>query len=236
MTRRLTAACFFMLSGLLLALTGCTNLMTNHTPDEWLSLSVAGLASTDQYAFSGQTTVSTAEGWTFVPLKFNGKVVDHEQLAAKTDDGHTLEWSPVELLRQIKKDDKRVSFSPTSNGSDSVILQINMNDTTASEMWKTRLTEEVNHLADNAPLMDGSYKQAWIKELDQSRRELSDMLKKLKVTTQYELVIDRKTLVPRKLNEQSVFTYTKGNQHREEKRITNVTFDSYNGAASNAVQ
>ncbi|MFX3633366.1 MAG: hypothetical protein ACE3L7_30895 [Candidatus Pristimantibacillus sp.] len=229
----------FILVGLLFALTGCTSFMQDHTPDEWLSLSVAGLASTDRYAFSGQTTVSTAEGWTFTPLNFNGKVVDHEQLAAKADDGSTLEWSPVELLQQIKKNDKQVSFSPISSGStdtNSVILQINMNDATSSEIWKTRLTEEMNQLADNAPLSEGSLKQEWMKEWNQSRQELSDMLKKLKVTTQYELVIDRKTLVPRKLNEQSVFVYTKGNQQREEKRITNMSFDSFDGRASNTVQ
>lgn len=216
------------------SLSGCSGM--NRTPEEWLSLSIAGLAGTDRYAFSGQTTVSTPDGWTAAPLTFKGEIVDHDQLTAQTEQGKQLEWSPVELLEQLKKADKEVTMSKEAVDPATVKLQVHVADKSASELWKRQLTEELDSLSDNAPLEDSAYKKEWTKELNESRQALSTMLQTLKVQSQYEVVIDRKNLVPLQLNEHTTLMYDKDNVHKEEKRMTNVIFDSFDGTSSNTVK
>lgn len=215
------------LAALLLALAGCSN--ASRPPEEWLNLSIAGLAGTDQYAFSGQTTVSTAEGWSYAPLTFEGHIEEHTKLHAKNEDGEELQWSPIELLEKVKNADKQVSIDHAKSTADTVALHVQLNDQEANKLWKEQLQEEMNKLASNAPLEDGAYKNAWTKELNDSRKTMDKMLKNLQAKSQYDVLIDRNSLIPLKLTEHTTFQYSLSGVDKQEKRDTSVTFDSFDG-------
>lgn len=219
-----------LLAALWLTSAGCSN--ASHPPEEWLNLSIAGLAGTDQYAFSGQTTIYTAEGFASAPRTFQGHIEEHTKLHAKDDDGEKLEWSPIELLEKVKNADKKVSFNEAASTADTVALHIVLNDEDANKLWKEQLQEEMNALAAKAPLEEGAYKKAWMKELAQSRKQLDRMLKSLQVQAQYDVLIDRDSLVPLKLAEHTVFHYSLSGQDKQEKRDTNVTFNSFDGTGT----
>ncbi|GLX68369.1 hypothetical protein MU1_27140 [Paenibacillus glycanilyticus] len=190
-------------------------------------MSIAGLAGTDQYAFSGQTTIYSAEGWAYAPRTFQGRIEEHTNLHAKGDDGKDLAWSPIELLNKVKSADKKVSFNKAATTADTVALLVQLNEEDANKLWKEQLQQEMNVLAAKAPLEDGAYKKAWTKEYNQSREQMEQMLKSLQVQSQYEVLIDRSSLVPLKLAEHTSFKYSLSGQKKQEKRDTSVTFGSF---------
>jgi hypothetical protein len=213
-----------------LALAGCSN--ASRPPEEWLNLSIAGLAGTDQYAFSGQTTIYTAEGLANAPRTFQGHIEEHTKLHAQTENGEDLAWSPIELLEKVKHADKKVSFNEAASTAETVALHIQLNDKDANELWKQQLQEEMNALEAKAPLEDGAYKDAWMKEFNQSRKQMDNMLKTLQVQSQYDVLIDRDNLVPLKLAEHTVFHYALSGKSKQEKRDTNVSFNSFDGTGT----
>ncbi|MCM3626345.1 hypothetical protein M3194_03040 [Paenibacillus glycanilyticus] len=219
-----------LLAVLPLTLAGCSN--ASHPPEEWLNLSIAGLAGTDQYAFSGQTTIYTAEGFATAPRTFKGHIEEHTRLHAQGDDGEELEWSPIELLQKVKNANKKVSFNEAASSADTVALHVVLNDKDANKLWKEQLQQEMNKLAAKAPLEEGAYKTAWMKEFNDSRKQMDNMLKSLQVQSQYDVLIDRGSLVPLKLKEHTIFHYSLSGQDKQEKRDTNVSFDSFDGTGT----
>lgn len=219
-----------LLAALALSLTGCS--ASGRQPEEWLNMSIAGLAGKDQYAFSGQTTIISAEGWAYAPRTFQGHIEEHTKLHAQNDDGEDLAWSPIEILNKVKNADKNVSFIDAATTADQVALHIELHDQDANKLWKDQLQEEMNALAAKEPLEEGAYKQAWLKEFNASRKQMDKMLKTLQVKAQYDVLIDRNSLVPTKLDEHSVFHYSLSGQDKQEKRDTSVTFTPFNGTGT----
>ncbi|MFF2484160.1 hypothetical protein [Paenibacillus sp. NPDC058071] len=209
---------------------GCAG-MGKRSPEEWLSLSVSGLAATDQYAFKGKTVVS-AGGLTFTPRSFSGKVTDHNHIMAKTEDGKALEWSPAQWIEKINDSNKEVSIASNNDEgarSDTVKLRVRLDDASATAIWKKQLTEEMEAVAASVPIEANAHRDEWLKELERSKRELNAMLETLTVQSEFDVVIDKGKLVPLTLNEHSVFRYNKDKGQKEEKRDTAVEFDSFDG-------
>ncbi|SFD61624.1 hypothetical protein SAMN05216378_0666 [Paenibacillus catalpae] len=219
-----------LIAALPLTLAACSN--ASRPPEEWLNLSIAGLAGTDQYAFSGQTTIYTAEGFANAPRTFQGHIEEHTKLHAQNEDGEELSWSPIELLEKLKKADKKVSFNEAASTADLVALHVELNDKDANKLWKDQLQEEMNALESKAPLQEGAYKDAWMKEFNQSRKQMDNMLKSLQVKSQYDVLIDRGSLVPLKLAEHTIFHYSLSGKDKQEKRDTNVSFNSFDGTGT----
>ncbi|MFF2093567.1 hypothetical protein [Paenibacillus sp. NPDC058174] len=221
----------------MLLLAGCAGLRGERSPEEWLSLSIAGLAATDNFAYKGQTTVSTAEGWSHEPRSFQGQVVGHETIKAKTDDGVT--WNPVDLLKEIQADHKHIEImqnaantsSPKGTGK-TVRLRVQADEAAASEKWKRKLTGELDKLESGAPIEQNEYRKAYLNELNKSRTQLSAMLQTLRVRSEYQIVIDASSLVPLSMEEQSVLTYIKDTKPKEEMRKTTMQFGSFDGKAA----
>ncbi|WP_435163615.1 hypothetical protein [Paenibacillus glycanilyticus] len=223
-----------LLAAFVLALTGCST--SSRPPEEWLNMSIAGLAGKDQYAFSGQTTIYSAEGWAYAPRTFQGHIEEHTKLHAQGDDGEDLEWSPIEVLNKVKNAHKKVDFVDAATTANQVALHIELNDQDANKLWKEQLQDEMNALAAKEPLEEGQYKQAWLKEFNESRKQMDKMLKSLQVKAQYTVLIDRNSLVPTKLEEHSVLHYSLSGQDKQEKRDTSVTFSPFNGTGTGTVQ
>ncbi|WP_042160070.1 hypothetical protein [Paenibacillus gorillae] len=221
---------------LLMLLTGCGGLKGDRSPEEWLSLSIAGLAATDNYVYKGQTTVSTAEGWSYTPKSFQGQVVGHETIKAQTEDGVT--WNPVELLKEIQADHKQIEIvqnavntGAAKGAGKTVRLRVQTDEAAASEKWKLKLTGELDKLESGVPIEQTEYRKAYLNELNKSRGQLTAMLKTLQVRSEYQIVIDASSLIPLSMEEQTVLTYIKDAEEKAESRKTTMHFGSFDGRA-----
>ncbi|CAM3952654.1 hypothetical protein PAAL109150_01460 [Paenibacillus alkaliterrae] len=227
---------FLWIAGSMMFLFGCGNTAGQRSPEELLSLSYSGLAATDQYAFTGSMSIKTADGFEFKPQIFEGKVVDHKQLTLQTNSEDTLHWNPVQVLEALNESNEEVSLVNGSNDPETVTLHIAENQAASKERWEQRLRQELERLRENVSLEDRSYKDEWQKELERSEKQLNDMLKTMKAVTVYELVIDRDRLLPLKMDEKTVFSYTYNGKPLSEERHTTVRFQSFDGASSDTVQ
>ncbi|GGG89561.1 hypothetical protein [Paenibacillus radicis (ex Gao et al. 2016)] len=239
MTARITITAAVIRAGLIallmLLLAGCAGLRGDRSPEEWLSLSIAGLAATDNYAYKGQTVVATAEGWSHTPKTFQGKVVGHETIKAQADDGVT--WNPVELLKEIQTDHKQIEIvknagphtAAAKGAGKTVKLRVLTDEAAAREKWKQKLTGELDQLESGAPIEQTEYRKAYLNELNKSRAQLSSMLKTLQVHSEYQILIDASNLIPLSMEEQTVLTYIKDNKQKEEMRKTTMQFGSFDG-------
>ncbi|MUT66785.1 hypothetical protein [Paenibacillus sp. NEAU-GSW1] len=234
---RLALAFGLLMTATLLA--GCASLAPNRTPEEWLKLSIAGLTATDNFIYKGQTTVSTADGWSYAPSSFEGKIVGHEQLKAQFSDD-SFDWSPVKQLEDFQNGKKHIQFANDIGNSDAdaktpgvqIMLHILEDGTEAKERWSRRLKEELEALKTDAPAGDTAIRKEWLQQLEHSQKQLKRWLDTLQVSSNYDLIIDQSKLIPLSMKEHTVFTYRNGQKERKESRNTIVEFSSFDGSAS----
>lgn len=232
-------AAITLLAGTLLTLSACGRGAGDRTPEEWLSLAYSGLASTDQYAFTGSMSIKTAAGLEFKPEIFEGKVVDHKQLTVQTRSQDPLRFNPVQVLQTLNETNDKVTIENGGAGKDSITLYIKEMTEASTEKWKQRLRGELDRIGEDAELAppDGSGQKAeWTKELERSKRQLEEMLSTLQANTEYELVIDRDRLLPLSMDEQTSFRYSYKGKPASEERQTTVRFQSFDGSTSDTVQ
>lgn len=235
---RKTAA-ITLLAGTLLTLPACGRGAGDRTPEEWLSLAYSGLASTDQYAFTGSMSIKTAAGLEFKPEIFEGKVVDHKQLTVQTSSQEPLRFNPVQVLQSLNETNEEVTIENGGAGKDTITLHITEKSEASTEKWKQRLRGELDRIGEDAglaPSAGSGQKDEWTKELDRSKRQLEDMLSTLQAYTEYELVIDRDRLLPLSMDERTSFRYAYKSKPASEERQTTVRFQSFDGSTSATVQ
>lgn len=226
----------FMAAGCAGLLNGCANMDAGRQPEEWLSLSYAGLEATDQYEFVGVMSMENSTGMKAEPKVFEGKVVDHQQLTVQTNSQDPLHIHPVKALGMLKNTKKEVRLlEGESNASTVKLLVLEQEDATL-DRWKQRLYAQLDQIAANAPDQDAPYKAEWEQELSRSRQKLQSLLDTLNVQTSYEVVIDRKRLLPLVIDEKTRFHYQNNGQEVQESRSTTLRFQSFKGAVSSTVQ
>ncbi|MBD2871482.1 hypothetical protein [Paenibacillus arenilitoris] len=217
-------------------LTACGDVAGRRSPEEWLSLSYSGLAATDQYAFTGSMSMQTADGMTFKPQLFEGKVVDHEQLTLQTSSEDPLHWNPVQVLGALKDEHEEVRVVGGSSDGETVTLRITEGKKASKEKWEQRLRQQLDQLMAGAPSEDSPYKDEWNAELARSKKELDAMLSTLEAEAEYELVIDRDRLLPLRMDEHTTFRFAHKGRELSEERKTSVRFQSFDGSSTGSVQ
>ncbi|QAY65490.1 hypothetical protein [Paenibacillus protaetiae] len=202
----------------------------NRNADEWLSLSISGLAGMDAFAYSGQTVTTLPSGISYSPRKFSGQVVDHRM--AKQSGEQESDAKPTNLLYAMQNMNKQVSFGKQPKDPSQVSLIVKISPEDALNIWKNDLTQQMEQISLNEPPADAPYKAAWDKELNRSKKALNEQLSTLKVNSEYEVIVDRDRMLPIMLHETSKAAYTKKGKTIEENRNTDITFSSFSSANS----
>ncbi|WP_308634514.1 hypothetical protein [Paenibacillus silvisoli] len=239
---------WLMACGLLLTATGCGSAADNKTPEELLSLSVSGLSGVDKYAFSGDTGIGLTEISPIKAMTFQGTVENHNNVRVKANNPDSVASTihPLEFLRQVEASAQTTELLPAESGNRTAVLRIKADEKKSKEMWTTKLRNEFSALEKKVPSASdhgmkskqstGSGKSSaldkeWREELSRSKAQLEAMLDSLQVQSQYRLIIDRKKLLPLKLEEKTRLNYKADGQSRTETRVTKLAFMGLDGRA-----
>lgn len=219
---------------------GCASPVDHKSPKELLSLSVAGLSGIDRYTFSGQTGIETEDRVEVKSTAFQGTVENHNQVQVKSNEVGALTGiirNPLELLTQVQASAKKTELLKGESGEWTAVLAITSDEKTAAEMWRNNLKEQFKQIAKKMPASAkgnlikaksqsarDTFTHEWKEELIRSGAEFNQMLSTLHVNSSYRLVVDRKRLVPLKLEENSVLHYrTSDGEYHTESRKTQMT-------------
>lgn len=215
-------ACLVLLAFMIIT-SGCG--AANRSAEEWLTMSTSGLEGMDQYSFAGQSVTALANGETYSPKNFEGKVVDHKELATSTNKSGV---SPSELLKSLQTANKEVTFGPQPADANLINLQVNLSADDAKKQWSDYVWKEFEQVALNQPAADAPYKAEWDKELERSRKELESRLSTLTAQSSYTILVDRNQMIPVEVNGTTVFDYSKQGGAAQETRKTNITLSGFN--------
>ncbi|QHT61861.1 hypothetical protein GXP70_18995 [Paenibacillus lycopersici] len=231
-----------------LALTGCAH-ANNRSPQELLSLSVAGLSGVDRYAFSGETGIGTGTQADRNPSAYQGTVSNHNQVNVQGTGGSMLpsQRNPLELLNEIEAAAVKTEIIPEESTGQRTVLRITTDPKKTAALWSDRLRGEFSLLEKKVPAnvsaapqgqghvqtqakplspADQSALEAeWNGELAHSRRTLESMLATMQAQSTCKLAIDRKKLLPLSLEERTAFRYQVDGKPVEENRTTRLNFN-----------
>ncbi|RJX41034.1 hypothetical protein D3P09_03190 [Paenibacillus pinisoli] len=227
-----------LFAALLLAagLAGCSGAQSNRTPEEWLSLSYAGLAAMDQYAFSGSTSMGMAEGVMFKPQTFEGKVVNHHQLTIQSDKQDPLYWNPVEVLDALNRSHESVEIVENGvrdeNGTDTLVLRAVEKRAAAKDRWTGMLKQELEKVTGEVIIESSGAGLKRKEAAEKAKQELDAMLRTLQVHTEYEITVDKQRMLPLKMEENTTFDYERNGRGMKENRHTSVRFQAFDGTAA----
>ncbi|MFD0713683.1 hypothetical protein [Paenibacillus sp. GCM10027626] len=219
---------------------GCQPYAQGRSAEELLSLSISGLAGVDQYSFTGKTVIRNAAGVQTPPVIFQGKVEDHHNIKVQSSEKTYIDHfasQPLALLKKIQAGKAKVEVVGAKSGQSTAVLRIEMDPSKARRIWQDQLTASMNEVEKKLdpakaerslqPLQQSSkeaYLKEWKAELDHSKKQLEKMLGSLQVESVYELTIDRKRLLPLKLDEQTLLHYEVDGNKLKEGRKAEMTF------------
>lgn len=198
-------------------------------------MSISGLASIDQYEFSGETAVTLPNGVSGKPKAYRGKVIDHEKLIVQSEGESTSEVNPAKLLAWIQNSPKEVSLMK-SDQEGLVQLSIHMKGDAPAAKLTEQLQSELTALAADAPKEGAAYRKAWEEEFHRSKQQLNEVLKTLRVKSDYKLYVDRNKMLPMQLEEYSMISYVSQGRSHQETRRSRIALESFNGRTSSPVQ
>jgi len=228
--RTSTSVC--LLAGALLA-AGCDSLTDNQSPKELLSMSVSGLAGIDSYSFIETSGVTSAAGIKSAAVTYRGEVQEHNRMLLQSEDNrHTRSViPPLELLTAIEAGASHVELLPSKSGLRTAVLRVDLDSAAAVKQWEAQLNASITRLDSlNSPLSQtggsktlssnqnksSEFDREWAEEIARSKSTLNDLLRNLHVESFYLLTIDRKRLLPLKLQEHTVLHYeAKGAKRKE---------------------
>ncbi|RAP78096.1 hypothetical protein [Paenibacillus montanisoli] len=240
--RWITCCCVLLMAA------GCGSAADNKSPEELLALSVSGLSGVDRYAFSGNTGIGLTEISPIKAMSFQGTVENHSNVQVKANKPNTLASAihPLEILRQVEASAQKTELLPAESGNRTAVLRITADAKKAKDIWTTRLRNEFSALEKKVPSAlvsksqskpgggngsESALEKEWMEELARSKVQLEKMLSTLQVQSQYRLIIDRKKLLPLKLEEKTKLKYRADGQTRTETRLTKLAFMNLNGGA-----
>lgn len=226
----------------LLLMAGCAAPSDHKSPEELLSLSVAGLSGIDHYTFSGSTGIAMADGGMPEPMSFQGVVVDHHRIRMNAGGGRgagtkvsMAAQHPLKLLENIQAQAGTVALMASESGNRTAVLQVELDQAAACRHWADRLRNEFNAVVNagnsnvrkiSARSSDNNASAAlereWSKEVDRSRRKLDGMLRTLKVQSTYIVIIDRVKMLPIRLQEQTMLQYESAGEPFQESRKSDI--------------
>lgn len=216
-------------------LMGCAGAAPNRTPEEWLSLSYSGLAAMDQYSFAGSMQIGMDEGVMFRPQMFEGKVVNHHQLTIQTDHQDPLYWNPVEVLKTLTDSYENVEIvqqaTGQANANDTITIRAKEQESASKKRWESALRQGMEQLSVGIVHENGSKDPKREEILEQATFQLDQMLDTLNVETEFDITIDKKRMLPLKMEERTSFAYTRNNHSIKENRQTSVRFEAFDGAS-----
>ncbi|RIX49956.1 hypothetical protein D3P08_22055 [Paenibacillus nanensis] len=214
---------------------GCTGAAPNRSPEEWLSLSYSGLAAMDQYSFAGSMQIGMGEGVMLRPKMFEGNVVNHHQLTIQSEHQDPLYWNPVEVLKALNQSYETVEMLPLNEGEASnkeiIAIRVKEKEAASKKRWSSALRREMEQLTGGIEQGNHPSMTKRMELLAQANKELDDMLSTLNVVTEYDITIDRQRMLPLKMEERTLFDYTRKNRPIRENRQTTVRFEAFDGAS-----
>ncbi|MHA6484619.1 hypothetical protein ACX1C1_22245 [Paenibacillus sp. strain BS8-2] len=219
---------------------GCAADADSRTPEEWLSMAYSGLAAMDQYHFTGSVSMGMDEAVMSKPQMFEGKVMNHEQLTVQSDETTPVNWNPVDVLAKLSSSNAGVEIidegmtETESGASQTLTIQVNEQSDITTKRWDSLLRQQFQEVA-KSDLGRGSTSEDWRRIVSQSQEELNEMLAKLEVKSQYDIVIDKQRLLPLKMEEHTQFSYLRGGHPVSESRYTAIRFQRFEGSANEAV-
>lgn len=221
------------------ALMGCAGAAPNRTAEEWLSMSYSGLAAMDQYSFAGSMQIGMDEGVMFRPQMFEGKVVNHHQLTIQSDHQDPLYWNPVEVLKALNDSYETVEIvqqtEGEANNADTVTIRVREEETASKKRWSNSLRQGMEQLSGGIVQGSASSNMKRQSLLEQATRELDGMLETLNVETEFDITIEKQRMLPLKMEERTLFAYTRNNRPIKENRQTTVRFEAFDGASLPAI-
>lgn len=234
-TRKIWAICCVCL-----LLSGCAY-GNNRSPKELLSLSVSGLSGVDRYAFSGDAGIGSGSQTVSNPVAFHGTVENHNLVKVQGSSLNALSSTvnPLELLNSIKATAVNTELVPEESNEEQTVLHITTDPKKAAALWANRLRGEFGLLEKKVPANltakqqggqmhnaagPSALQEEWNGEIARSKRELEAMLSTMQVQSSCKLVIDRKKLLPRSLEERTIFRYQADGKPAEENRMTRLNF------------
>ncbi|NBD26407.1 hypothetical protein [Paenibacillus glycinis] len=226
---------------LLLAMAGCAR-SSNRSPEELLSLAVSGLSGVDRYAFQGNAGIGPNSRAAGNPVGFRGTVENHDQVSMRSIDPNTSATAihPLELLNEIEATAAKTELVPEESDKQRAVLRITADPKKAAAVWAERLRSELAMLEKKVPegtvargkgeralnaAARSALQEEWSKELAGSKKQLEVMLSTMQVRSVCKLVIDRKRMLPRSLEQRTDFRYQAGGENRSENRSMNLSFE-----------
>lgn len=236
MSRNRAALHFVVVISIIAGLLGCAGITPNRTPEKWLSLSYSGLAAMDQYTFTGSMSMGMEEGVMFKPQMFEGKVVNHHQLTIQSDQQDPLYWNPVEVLEALNKSHDTIEIiqdgERDASGVQSLLLRVQEKPNSSKEKWVNALSKGLKQLSGETIIGSKQSEHKRKELLEDAARELEGMLDTLKVQTEYDILIDKKKMIPLKMEERTLFYYTRDRRSVKENRHTTVRLQSFDGSTA----
>lgn len=236
-----TAVSAVILLAVIATSSGCGAAAGRRTPEQWLSLSYSGLAAMDKYAFNGSMSIQVEGGSEVKPQSFEGKVVDHHQLTIQSNVKDSLYMNPVQVLEALNESHEQVVIVGETKklfaSNPTITLRITEKSADTKKRWKQIFEQQLEELNAALPAAhNAAYRAEWNAEMTRSREELTRILSTLQAGAQYDLVIDKKRLLPLKIDGITTFNYEKNGRPVAETRHTTVRLQDFDGAASEAVQ
>lgn len=224
-----------------LVLSGCAY-GGSRSPKELLALSVSGLSGVDRYTFSGDAGIGSGSQTVSNPVAFHGTVEDHKVVKVKGSSMNALTSTvnPLELLNSIKAAAVKTELVPEESNDEQTVLRVTTDPKHAAAKWATQLRGEFGLLEKKVPANLTAKQQGgqmhnaagpsalheeWNGEIARSKRELEAMLSTMQVQSSCKLVIDRKKMLPRSLEERTIFRYQADGKPAEENRMTRLNFN-----------
>lgn len=216
-------------------LTACGTTSKQRTAEQWLMLAQSGLVGKDDYRFTGSILQGFENGVSLVPFSFEGEVQEHRHITLHSESADTLIRNPaVDLDFLIKNYDVATIAKYTTDEAtmrSQVLLHIIEKEEATTRRWKEQLKEELASITmsvtSEAAENNSKKKRQLQSEIDKGHQELEAMLQTLKVTAEYDLLVDTMSLLPTKLDGHIKLQYTKDDIPYSEYRTTNIRFDMF---------
>lgn len=224
---------------------GCSAFGGKRTADQWLSLAYSGLAATDQYHFTGSMSMQVASGVMLEPHTFHGKVVNHQNMTIQSEQqaGNSYDWEPLQIMKRLNESNPSVQFAPEREGHTkkgaTITLLVEEVPSATKARWEQHLKGEMGQITEKGSSnagTTGEQQRLWKKELERSWGELEAMLSSLQAKAEYVLVIDKRSMLPLKVEEATTFYYEHHGKPTVESRHTSVRLDAFDGTYRQTVQ
>jgi len=210
----------------------------DRSPAEMLSIVSAGLEGVDRYTFRSSTTVRSG-GIDLQELEsYEGEIAGHAVREIRSlSGGDSLAAdaaaTPAARLAELARSGAEIRYAAEAPDG-CVTLHVRLPDDAAAREIRSRLTRRFELAAKKAlsePVAGAGedYRRTVADETARFRRELENLLSGLQAEATVLVTVDRKTMLPLKLEETVVIRYEAEGKPRTEEWVTRTTLDGFEG-------